>query len=529
MPYGNQGRLGDRIDPRLMMADYSGFANAGMIKGQALQKMGSDIGNVLKMRSEQKKRDAQNEKFLKQAYEMFQGTELEAPIANAYGEYTSEETTDKQRRAISEAMRETIGLGITAQELKMKQAAMLSKGGSAGAPTIRSFTTPDGGTQDYYWNAERGRWRPVSEIADSFDGGIGAPMPNDVPLDMGASASGDFGVLPSRLDLPNSQWTEPTASDPLLRTPATPEGGWDADPMLDNERAAAIQRASQGRFGYTPPTPQEQWSEPYEINGKWFQTNLGTKETKSLGASLVDLRIGENRPLDAKMISEGWYVDEKNTYQTRPGSPAYYQVEEEKRKAQAGPSGAENAAAEQKSMGIQDLGVVLDSLDQIQGVLYKLDDSPLGAKVDKMTAAVFEGSGVGAIEDLMTTVTTAVGRETVNSLRASSPTGSAGGTITENEWPKFEQRFGKLYVGMNKELMRKNIPKIAMRFYESVNGTPEEVAQWTREGKVTPQQKQDYDFQRAQLQRRYGVKADAPSLFSDEQKAIRSKYTQRSQ
>jgi len=135
MPYGQGRRLGESIDPRLMQADFSGYANAGMIQGQALANMGKQIGDVIKQRSDQKKRDAQNEKFLQQALDMFKGTDLEAPIGSAYQEYISEETTDKQRRAIGETMRETIGLGLKAQEMRMQQAALMAKG-SAGAPMM---------------------------------------------------------------------------------------------------------------------------------------------------------------------------------------------------------------------------------------------------------------------------------------------------------------------------------------------------------------------------------------------------------
>jgi hypothetical protein len=52
MPYGQGGRLGDSIDPRLMMADFSGFERAGAIQGQTLSNIGKDIGEVLKMRNE---------------------------------------------------------------------------------------------------------------------------------------------------------------------------------------------------------------------------------------------------------------------------------------------------------------------------------------------------------------------------------------------------------------------------------------------------------------------------------------------
>jgi hypothetical protein len=141
-PYGDAPRLGDTIDPRLMAQDFSGFARAGAIKGQALANLGQNIGDIIKMRGEQKKQDATNEKFLKQAVDVFKGTPLEESISAAYQNYTSEDTTDRERRAIGASIRETIGLGMQAQEMKRQQellnlrrAEVAAKGRGDAVPT----------------------------------------------------------------------------------------------------------------------------------------------------------------------------------------------------------------------------------------------------------------------------------------------------------------------------------------------------------------------------------------------------------
>lgn len=123
-PYGDAPRLGDTIDPRLMAQDFSGFARAGAIKGQTLANLGQNIGDIIKIRGEQKKQDAANEKFIKQAYDMFKGTPLEEPVADIYQNYTSEDTTDRERRAIGASIRETIAYGMQAQEMKRQQELM---------------------------------------------------------------------------------------------------------------------------------------------------------------------------------------------------------------------------------------------------------------------------------------------------------------------------------------------------------------------------------------------------------------------
>jgi hypothetical protein len=104
-----------------MAQDFSGFARAGAIKGQTLANLGQNIGDIIKVRGEQKKQDAANEKFIKQAVDMFKGTSLEEPVTNLYQNYTSEDTTDRERRAIGASVRETIGLGMQAQDMKRQQ------------------------------------------------------------------------------------------------------------------------------------------------------------------------------------------------------------------------------------------------------------------------------------------------------------------------------------------------------------------------------------------------------------------------
>jgi len=140
-PYGDAPRLGDTIDPRLMAQDFSGFARAGAIKGQTLANLGQNIGDIIKIRGEQKKQDATNEKFLKQAVDVFKGTPLEQSVSAAYQNYTSEDTTDRERRAIGASIRETIGLGMQAQDMKRQQELLnLKKAEIAGESKIMTLT-----------------------------------------------------------------------------------------------------------------------------------------------------------------------------------------------------------------------------------------------------------------------------------------------------------------------------------------------------------------------------------------------------
>lgn len=131
MPYGKGGRLGEGIDPRLMLVDYSGYADVGKTQGQAFANMGAQIGGIIKQRGEQKKQDAVDEKFLKQGSEFFQGTPLEKSFSDAYQNYTSEDITPREKRAIATSIRSLIPMGMEAQKMRMAGA-----GGDASLMTL---------------------------------------------------------------------------------------------------------------------------------------------------------------------------------------------------------------------------------------------------------------------------------------------------------------------------------------------------------------------------------------------------------
>ena len=54
---------GTKVDPRLMQADYSGFANAGMIQGQAMANLGAKIGSVIEDYKEKKQEKIEKDNF----------------------------------------------------------------------------------------------------------------------------------------------------------------------------------------------------------------------------------------------------------------------------------------------------------------------------------------------------------------------------------------------------------------------------------------------------------------------------------
>ena len=137
MAYGQQGRLGERIDPRLMQADFSGYANAGMIQGQALAGIGEDIGGIIKQRGEQEKFIKKSEKLAQDIADLI--PEL-APQANAaLAALNDPDASRRDRLAMAESIKDTMQVGILGLEQKreqemldLKRQSMMAKAGSGG-------------------------------------------------------------------------------------------------------------------------------------------------------------------------------------------------------------------------------------------------------------------------------------------------------------------------------------------------------------------------------------------------------------
>lgn len=153
-----------------------------------------------------------------------------------------------------------------------------------------------------------------------------------------------------------------------------------------------------------------------------------------------------------------------------------------------GGSGAKAAqvAEEAKKQSFERSRAIIGSaakiLPEIKSVLSA---NPLIARGQQTLSEVLPAGEAGRIGSELETIRTQTSKEEIGKMRASSPTGSAGGSITEKEWPKFENRFGKMVVGMNPNDLVSNVQKTALNQFESVNGTPEDVIKLFSNGKIT--------------------------------------------
>jgi len=257
MPYGNQGRLGDRIDPRLMMADYSGFANAGMIKGQALSGLGQTAGDAIKLRGDQNKFISKSEKLAKDIAELI--PELEPQATAALQAMNNPDASHRDRLAMAESIKETLQIGMMGiqnqrekEMMALQKAAMAARGKAQQAPGMKigpmqEYTDRDGVTRQFQ--------------VVSFNGQDTLMTPEEA-MRMSRNVQGAIGL-----------------SDVIK----SPEGPWSGVPFEDpsklNQQALGIPKDQD--LGVILPSPKEKWE---ELPGG-RQVNLVTGKIESAGAS----------------------------------------------------------------------------------------------------------------------------------------------------------------------------------------------------------------------------------------------------
>lgn len=139
MPYGQAGRLGERIDPRLMQADFSGYANAGMIQGQALAGLGQQIGDAAKQRGQEEKFIKKSEQLAKSIGELI--PELQGQAGQALDALNNPDLSHRDRLAMAESIGETLKVGMMSIEnqrakemMALRRASMAAKGEAAATP-----------------------------------------------------------------------------------------------------------------------------------------------------------------------------------------------------------------------------------------------------------------------------------------------------------------------------------------------------------------------------------------------------------
>lgn len=474
MAYGSGKRLGETIDPRLMMADFSGFERAGQIMGQGFANVGKQIGDSIKENT-QKQNDISA--GIKMATAIKQAVPELSPIADeVLGQLSNPDLSTNQKIQSLAGIKEAMQISLLGKQetradaalaiQKAELAAKLNSGRDVKPPHTIELPVA-GGTETLYWNQSSGKFEPVSGIVQNIAPPIKGQKTDANAVNQGLdmpSANYPDGIIPEGTPLPMDGMVLPPKEEPFPR------------------------------IGFKPNAPTENFRPANQEEISYFgvpgQVNVKTNQFYP---------INPPKGMSIKTNPDG-------TFEFVEGAGAGQKIEDTTRA--------------RKRMGEQGLGVVLENLGSVFDKINEVSGSAIGAAAQAQIANILPASEIGSIKDQIETVNNNISFDTVNQLRAASITGSAGGNITEKEWPRFEGRLGKIYVGQNKDLFTKNVKSIAYTMYDAINGTPEEVDKLLDENKITQQDYNNYLEGRSALRKKFGaINSSNPLEQSKEKKA----------
>lgn len=135
---------------------------------------------------------------------------------------------------------------------------------------------------------------------------------------------------------------------------------------------------------------------------------------------------------------------------------------------------------------------IATAAEQVITPIKDFTTSNVGSRIRQGVAAAFPASEAGRVAENLETIRVQSSKEEINRLRAASPTGSAGGTITEKEWPKFENRMGKLDIGMDPRDLLKNVKLTTLNQFEASRGEPQAVINRLKNGEISQETFDNY-------------------------------------
>ncbi len=445
--------LGAGIDPRMFVQDYSGFARAGAIQGQGMAQLGADIGDIGKQFGEFKKQQAEQEKQVKSAELVAKAISDSFPSLAPMAQEAMFILGDKNnplsdRLAAAQAIETSlkIGSGLLAEQ----QNAQLA-------------------SQKMAMQMEE-QQRSANEIA-----GIENIYRGDEVVQMGRTRSGQLIPIGEMIQnaLPQDETLQPLSDD--LLTEADENGvPFEMGVSMGDEP------------GVLPPKPGAQLG----VGPRYRESTQQQQEIVLLSPAQVQDIIAKGGKVSGDVLPDGGVSNAKVTYQQPSGmsvrttpeggvefvqGPGVGQTPKEQRVQEA-----------QKRMGFENTRAITTSLAQaIPMIETELSSNPLIARGQATLATALPATEVGRINTMLETARVATSRESINALRNSSLTGSAGGTITEREWPKFENRMGKMEIGVDPKDLVNNSKLTGLNQFEAAHGTPEDVVKLLDSGKIT--------------------------------------------
>ena len=447
--------LGTGVQPGMFMQDYSGFAQAGAMQGKMLAGIGQSIASGIEGFQEKKKEQSNIERQIKKADNVAKAIadlvpELAPTIEASRAELNDLNIPQNDRLAIAEGINDILNIGLG--EVKRQRESVVQSQELAARlqeqrmkpPTLAELPVP-GGTQTVEWNPDIGAW-----VEPSFD--LAAPP---------------VGLVPEQIQ--ELLKTYPREEVEGIVSDALRQSG-----VSEKEIPMETQIAIDGVLGdVLPPVKTRVGFEPAKTIDEGLFRQATPEQAASYGAAAgqfgPDGRFYPINPPSGMSVK----TNPDGTFEFVQGSGI-------------GMSKQQIAAeAAQKQSFERTRAITGAAAGIITPIQESLSQGAVGARLDQAVSAWLPASQQGRIAADLETIRVQTSKEEIGNMRASSPTGSAGGQITEREWPKFENRFGKLEVGLNAKDLTRNLQLTVLNQFEATNGTPEDVIKLLDDGKIS--------------------------------------------
>lgn len=154
-----------------------------------------------------------------------------------------------------------------------------------------------------------------------------------------------------------------------------------------------------------------------------------------------------------------------------PGSPAATKLQEVQTKKES--------AQESRKLKA---GVLLEDIDRTLNIV---NESPITTTgIGGWTLSNIPGTRAKDVDNLLTGIKSKIGFDTLQEMRANSPTGGALGAVSEKENELLQSAYGSLAQSSSKEQFEYNLKRLANIYKDIVYGTPEQLQQLYSQGVI---------------------------------------------
>jgi hypothetical protein len=459
MAYGSGKRLGETIDPRLMMADFSGFERAGQIMGQGFANAGQQISGVIKQYGEDEKTIKKSQQMAKSIRDAI--PELAGMADNALAELSNPDLSQRDRLAIAESIQDSLKIGVMGLENNRSNAMLKLEADKIKASMqgkARNIMTADQ-LQQQIQSGAKVKYVPLGNGMYEVE----SATANEAPM---------FGNV---MVGPNGQIQQAPSGSGNIRIPGANAG-------IQN----ALPQGQGGMFPDNVPTTG---------------LPIGEADVFTPGVS-VDGSPGVLPPNEPPVIPAGevpkgdvYSVKDGEVGVTRlPGSTAEieYQTKAAELKAKEEKIKSEQITSEQaktasEKQKLSKSNFLIDKANEAENII-KNDISKYGAGTifDIAKSKIPGTPEYSLVNQILPALKDSIALSALQKLKETSPTGSSGlGSLTEKEGARLENMYGVLDVGGDKEILLKDLQRLKEEAFDMVHGSRAERQKALKAGNIT--------------------------------------------